>query len=128
MNRCIVNLALIGLALVSSAARAAGSARAEIDALLEDLSKSACTFYRNGRWHPAPKAASHLRRKLDYLERKGRLDSADAFIADAGTRSSVSGEAYQVRCADLPVEESALWLKRTLEQRRMQTPNRDPPR
>lgn len=117
MMRIFVFLALLS-GVAGAAAPQAQSAHAEIEALLQDLAGSRCEFYRNGSWYPASKAASHLQRKLDYFERKGRLGDAAGFIADGATRSSMSGEAYQVRCPGEPVEPSASWLNRRLERLR----------
>lgn len=115
MKRTVLVFAMLISAGASTAAPLAPTAHAEIEALLQDLASSRCEFYRNGSWYPAPKAASHLQRKLDYFERKGRLDDAAGFIAEGATRSSMSGEAYQVRCPGEPVEPSASWLNRRLE-------------
>ena len=118
MKRLMITL-LLGCTLNASAASPLPTAvRAEIDALLQTLSRSDCEFYRNGSWYPGSKAASHLQRKLDYFERKGLVDDAIGFIDAAATRSSMSGEAYQVRCPGVPAEPSAQWLKRKLAQSR----------
>ena len=110
--------ALLMLALVIPAgvhAQSAGAAtRSEIAALLEALGTSQCEFFRNGTWYASAQAESHLKRKLDYFERKRLLTTVDAFIDTAASRSSVSGKAYQVRCADQPAQASADWLKRKL--------------
>ena len=90
----------------------------EIEALLGSLGESGCMFYRNGTWHAGASASDHLRRKFDYLQRKGRITVAEDFIADAATQSSLSGEVYQVRCAGQPAEPSADWLMRKLDQMR----------
>lgn len=118
MKRTVLAFAMLIPAGACPAAALAPTAHAEIEALLQDLARSPCEFYRNGSWYPATKAASHLQMKLDYFERKGRLADADRFIADGASRSSMSGEAYQVRCPGEPVEPSATWLKRRLERLR----------
>ena len=89
-------------------------ARAEIDALLTRLQESGCQFNRNGSWHSAPEAKEHLLRKLDYIEHKEAIQSAERFIELAASRSSWSGRAYQVKCADASPVESRLWLLRQL--------------
>ena len=115
MKRLIIVL-LLGCSTLLPAATPPAAVRAEIDALLQALAKSDCEFYRNGNWYAGPKAASHLQRKLDYFERKGLISDAASFIAAAATRSSMSGEAYQVRCPGQPAEPSAQWLSHELEQ------------
>ena len=89
--------------------------RSEINALLRALGTSRCEFFRNGTWYDSAKAEDHLKRKLDYFERKGLLSTSDTFIDDAASHSSVSGKAYQVRCPGQSAQPSADWLKRKLE-------------
>jgi hypothetical protein len=90
----------------------------EISALLQALGSSQCDFFRNGSWYDSARAESHLARKLDYFERKGLLSTAEAFIDDAASQSSMSGKPYQVRCPGHVAEPSAVWLKRKLEELR----------
>ena len=103
-----------GLLVMCSTALAAGlpvGARAEVEALLDRLSSSGCQFNRNGSWYGATEASAHIRKKLDYLDGKGRLQSAEDFIRLAGTESSQSGKAYQVKCGSAPAQASAAWLQ-----------------
>lgn len=86
------------------------AARAEIESLLSRLAVSGCEFRRNGSWYSGAEAQAHLRRKLDYLVDKGAIASAEQFIERAASRSSVSGEAYQVRCGGTPPVPSSTWL------------------
>jgi hypothetical protein len=74
------------------------SAVAEINYLLEFIDRSGCRFYRNGSWYDSHRAQSHLRDKYDFLAARGRIKSADDFIEQAATRSSMSGEEYQIQC------------------------------
>jgi hypothetical protein len=90
----------------------------EISALLQALGSSQCDFFRNGSWYDSARAESHLARKLDYFERKGLLSTAEAFIDDAASQSSMSGKPYQVRCPGQAAQPSSVWLKRTLEELR----------
>ena len=115
MKRLIL-AALLGCSTLLPAAPPPAAVHAEIDALLQALAKSDCEFYRNGSWYPGSRAASHLQRKLDYFERKGLISDAASFIDAAATRSSMSGEAYQVRCPGQAAEPSAEWLNDKLEQ------------
>lgn len=88
--------------------------RAEIESLLVRLELSQCEFNRNGTWYRSGEARAHLFRKLESLENKVQLHSAEAFIDLAGTASSMSGQAYQVRCGDGTPVPSAQWLKAEL--------------
>ena len=89
----------------------------EIKALLDFVEHSPCQFVRNGIEYPGPRARVHLQQKLDYLEGKNRLHSAEDFIDLAATESSLSGRAYAVRCKE-KVEPASAWLKRELQRQR----------
>ena len=78
------------------AAPTAPAVRAEIDQLLGRLESSGCRFNRNGSWHPAAEAKSHLLRKLEYFDDRSGVASTEQFIALVASRSSVSGKAAQL--------------------------------
>ena len=90
----------------------------EIDHLFSYLKESGCHFFRNGAWYSAREAAGHLNRKYQYLQEKGLVPSAEAFIERAASESSMSGQAYRVRCGSRPVVNSADWLGAELERYR----------
>ncbi|WP_332743471.1 DUF5329 domain-containing protein [Hydrogenophaga sp.] len=88
--------------------------RAEIEMILNRLEASTCWFQRNGAWHDGARAKAHLLRKLEYIEKKGTVQSAEQFIELAASRSSLSGRPYQVRCGrDAPVP-TRQWLSEQL--------------
>lgn len=97
------------------AAPVAPPVRAEIDALLAALQSSACEFNRNGSWHSASEARSHLLRKLEYLEKKNAVRSAEQFIELGASTSSTSGKPYLVRCGRAAPVESGRWLSNQLK-------------
>ncbi|MDR2240437.1 MAG: DUF5329 domain-containing protein [Zoogloeaceae bacterium] len=101
--------------MAAGAAPAAAPVRAEIDALLNKLQTSGCQFNRNGAWHSGSEARDHLLGKLEYIERKGTVGSAEQFIELAASRSSFSGKAYQVKCGDAAPVESRQWLSEQLK-------------
>jgi uncharacterized protein DUF5329 len=109
-------LLLLLLSCVPLAApRAAGSpvppaARAEIDALMARLEASGCEVNRNGSWYPAADAKAHLTKKLEYLENRGSVQSAEQFIELAASKSSVSGRPYLIKCGSAPPVASGTWL------------------
>lgn len=88
--------------------------RVELDSLVAALRTSGCAFERNGTWHDAVSAADHLQKKREYLQGKGRINTAEDFIRLGASESSMSGKAYQVRCPDKPVVPSKVWLERKL--------------
>jgi len=92
-----------------------GSAQREIDHLLEFVARSSCTFVRNGADYPAQKAGEHLAGKFRYAA--SRITTAEDFIRDIASRSSVSGDAYRVKCGkvDMP---AAVWLTEELQRYR----------
>ena len=92
--------------------------RGEIERLLTSLGSSGCEFYRNGSWHDARTAEKHLRMKLESLAAHGQVRSAEDFIAGAATKSSMSGESYQVRCPGQAQQQSASWLGERLRETR----------
>lgn len=109
-------LLLITLTSMAAAAPMPPAARAEVDSLLTRLQTSGCQFNRNGSWHAGADARGHLLKKLDYLEGKGLVKTAEQFIAQGASASSVSGKPYLVRCAGQAPVESAKWLAAELQQ------------
>jgi hypothetical protein len=109
--RGALGLALLVLsATVALAGELPETAKTEIDALLSGLESSGCKFERNGTWHTAAEAKSHLQLKLDYLVKHDRIATTEEFIEKAGTKSSLSGRAYKVACPGQDEEPSAVWL------------------
>lgn len=99
-------MACVGVAQAAPPAKA----QREIEQLIGALGASGCEFQRNGTWHAAGEAQAHLRRKYDYLVRRDLVASAEQFIERAGTKSSMSGKAYAVRCPGKAPVSSAAWL------------------
>ena len=90
----------------------------EVAQLLDFVGTSDCQFNRNGSWYDAARARAHLQEKYDYLNRRGQIPTAEAFIDTAASQSSISGKAYQVRCGGGPAMPSAVWLSRELQRLR----------
>ena len=119
MNRALICGAAMALALPLAWADAPPSTetQAEIRALIGALKASGCEFERNGSWYDSTKAAAHLQQKYDYLLKKKLVPTTAAFIERAGSQSSMSGKAYQVRCPGQTAVNSADWLKAQLRKR-----------
>jgi hypothetical protein len=111
-------LLLLCLTSLATAAPLPPAARAEVDALIARLAASNCEFNRNGRWHSGAEARAHLLGKLQALEDRNLVNSAEQFIERGASTSSVSGKAYRVRCAGQAPVESAQWLKAELQRAR----------
>lgn len=90
------------------------SAIDEINYLLDFVDRSGCKFYRNGSWYNSHRAQSHLREKYNYLAAHERIKSAEDFIDQAATRSSMSGQEYQIQCEAGPTVPSNRWLRTAL--------------
>lgn len=106
---------LCTVAGLATAAPLPPSARAEVDALLTRLQSSGCEFHRNGSWYAGAEARAHLLKKLDYLEGKALVTTAEQFIERGASGSSMSGKPYLVRCAGQAPVESARWLTAELQ-------------
>lgn len=117
--RMAAALLTLGGALTASAAPLPASARAEVDVLLTRLQTSGCEFNRNGSWYAGADAKAHLLKKLDYLEAKDMVSTAEQFIERGATASSMSGKPYLMRCAGKAPVESAAWLRAELQQVRV---------
>jgi hypothetical protein len=97
------------------AAQLSPAAKQEIHGLLHAVGSSGCEFIRGGTPHAAAKAQSHLFLKYEYLEARDQLKSTEDFIAKAATRSSMTGEAYAIRCAGTGQMASEDWMKARLK-------------
>lgn len=115
MQRLLLFLLVCIFARTGTAAPVAPAARAEIDGLMSRLEASACEFNRNGTWHTATEAKSHLLRKLKYLEDRGAVQSAEQFIELAASSSSASGQPYLVKCGNGATVQSATWMMSELQ-------------
>lgn len=95
----IRNLMLIALTLsvlCMPFAQAAANNEQEIQHLFEFISQSDCTFIRNNTEHPAQEAREHMQTKYNYAKRW--VGNAEQFIERIASKSSISGNRYQVRC------------------------------
>jgi ferredoxin-NADP reductase len=109
----------IGLTAIMANAQAQTPPQAtqEINSLLDFVEHSECRFVRNGSEYPGAQARAHLEKKLEYLEERDKVNSAEDFIELAATQSSMSGLAYEVRCP-AGVQPASLWLKTELQRQR----------
>jgi len=89
----------------------------EVEQLIEFVRISNCTFYRNGDWYEAGKAADHINKKYQYVKKRGLIKKAEDFIKYSATKSSLSGKPYLVQC-DGESLHCAEWLRAELAQLR----------
>jgi len=111
-------LLLVLWAALPSAAAVPVDVQAEIEYLLGYVRASDCTFYRNGTWSDAAAAEAHLREKYAFVAASGRIGTAADFIAKVATRSSLSGQAYEVSCNGGAGVPSGQWLTEALDHHR----------
>jgi len=110
----ICNLMLIALTLsvfCMPFAQATNDTEQEIQHLFEFISQSNCIFIRNNTEYPAKEARDHIQTKYDYAKRW--VGSAEQFIDRIATKSSISGNRYQIRCQGKLLYTDK-WLKQEL--------------
>lgn len=121
-HHLLLTLSLLTLSAAALAEPLPPAARAEVTAVLNRLEASGCEFNRNDRWYSGAQARAHLQRKLDHVESKAVVKTAEGFIYLAASQSSVTGVAYQVRCSGQAPEASAAWLLKQLAELRRARP------
>ena len=99
--------AALVFALSNAATASQPTAKDEIDHLLRFVASSSCTFVRNGTEYPPDKARDHLETKYRFVG--SRISTAEEFIKDLATGSSISGEPYHVHCGKADAL-SGVWL------------------
>jgi len=113
LSALVLGLVFLGLWPAAHAAPPSIAA-AEINYLLDFIDRSGCKFFRNGSWYDSHRARSHLRDKYNYLAAHDHLKTAEDFIEQAATRSSMSGIEYQIQCEAGPAVPSSRWLRTAL--------------
>ena len=86
---------------------------AEVEHLINYLAESDCRMVRNGKSHSAKGGAKHMQRKYNYY--RDEISSTEEFIEYSATKSTMSGQYYEVICADQGPELSRDWLLRELQ-------------
>ena len=85
----------------------------KIDALIHSVEVLPdAQFIRNGSVYDGKAAAEHLRKKRRYAGK--RIKSANDFIVYCASKSSTSGEAYQIRFADGKTVDSEVFFREEL--------------
>jgi hypothetical protein len=97
----------------SDGVRSATQERAAIEQLIRHVgSLEGAVFIRNGEEHSPAAAAEHLRRKWEAAG--DEIATADAFIDQLASKSSVSGEPYIIRLKDGTETPAGEYLRRRL--------------
>ncbi|MDR2225508.1 MAG: DUF5329 domain-containing protein [Providencia sp.] len=88
----------LGIFVTTQALALSPEEKVRTESLLTELGKQQnLTFTRNGTEHNATDAESHLRLKLRKTEK--RLNTTEQFIDNVASKSSITGEIYQVKDA-----------------------------
>ena len=106
----IILLALLGFC--THRAIAEEGLDSTITYLLTYVKDSDVVFIRNNKEHTPDEAAAHMRRKYEYF--KDQIKTPEDFILLAGTKSLMTGEAYQVRMKDGKTMLTQKWLEDAL--------------
>ncbi len=106
-------MGLMLAALLASIAHAqpAIDPQAEVRYLLASVETSGCEFFRNDQWYDSKAAETHLSEKYQYLSAIGLIDTTEDFIEKVATRSSFTGQPYEVRCHGGPTMTGSQWLR-----------------
>ena len=89
------------------------SEQVKIQSLIASIEQlQGAVFIRNGSEYDAHKAADHLRLKLKYAGK--RVQTADQFISNLATGSSMSGKPYKIRFSDGHTVDSAMYFREQL--------------
>ena len=101
-------------------ARAASPLVAQEEAayLIGAVETSDCTYFRNGLWYAAARAAAHLREKYSLVNASGAIGTGEAFIDKVATKSAFTGLAYEVDCPERARLTLAAWLTDLLARHR----------
>jgi Family of unknown function (DUF5329) len=106
-------IACLACAVAAHAGDRLPAENARIDYLLAIVaSLHDAQFIRNGTAYDSAAAVKHLRLKLSAAG--SRIKTADDFIRDCASVSSVSGRPYEIRFSDGRVVRSADFLRRKL--------------
>jgi Family of unknown function (DUF5329) len=99
--------------IVSDTSGAALNEEDKIEQLIAAIAElQGATFIRNGAAHTAAEAADHLRMK--WRAAGDGIVTAEQFIEAIGSKSSTSGEPYQIRMADGEAMEAGEYLRNRL--------------
>ncbi len=101
-----INVLIISVFL--SLAAHAASDEQEIQYLINFVAESGVTFIRNGTEHSAPEAADHLQMKYSGASRYAK--TAEGFIDNLASKSSITRRPYQVVLADGTMLNASDWL------------------
>ncbi|MBL1259041.1 MAG: DUF5329 family protein [Thiotrichaceae bacterium] len=107
-TRRLASALLLAGHVTTTSADVPSAQRHEVEHLLNFIANTTCIITRNGSLHNGPEALSHIKRKYAYY--REAITSTEEFIERSASKSTLSGEAYTVRCADRAVIATREWL------------------
>ena len=110
----IIFLTMLGFCTLSAIAEE--ELESTIAYLLAYVKNADVVFIRNNREHTPDEAAAHMRRKYEHF--KDQIKTPEDFILLAGSKSLMTGQAYQVRLKDGETMLMQKWLEDALEKYR----------
>lgn len=110
----LVGLVMGGSGSLGVAAAPSAVAAREIAHLLDYIRSSGCRFLRNGSWYDAQGASQHLQSKYEYLVKREEIGTAEDFVREVGSRSSLTHQPYRVSCGNQPELTTERWLTEEL--------------
>jgi hypothetical protein len=110
----------LALLLIVAVPARADTAHDEIDHLRAYLYGASCRFVRNGTEYDTTQAVAHVDQKARSLG--SRIHSAEDWIENAASSSSLSGKPYLVRCGGAADVEAGPWFRDELKRWRERQP------
>jgi len=104
------------LTLFFQTTAAAENLESVVDYLLEYVKGSESLFIRNNREYAPAEAAAHMRKKYEHF--RERIKTPEDFIRLVGTKSLLSGKAYEVRMKSGEIILTQKWLECALDKYR----------
>jgi hypothetical protein len=101
-----------GTKAMSTARKSTENVDETIRYLLDFVSKSDCTFIRNGVPHTGREAADHFISKYEHF--KNEIKTPEDFIQMSATKSMITGKPYLVKTTEGTVIPCAVWLSKVL--------------
>ena len=112
--RRVFYIIFVFICSLSNASTLDDLAKKKVEFLKSELLDSNCNFERNGKTYSAEKAVEHINKKQEYYSDK--IDSVEKFIELTASKSTMSGKSYFIHCDGALKIESAVWLKKKVEQ------------
>ncbi len=105
---------IFGTALLADEPQPRENTGQVIASLLDFVSKSDCTFIRNGQASTGKQASAHMQSKYEHF--KSQIKTPEDFIRLAATKSLQTGKPYMVKTKNGQESRCDEWLTKILEE------------